>query len=86
MSEASPKSKDRTPVVFIIIAMDQGGSSRMRRQIVHKTTRANCDMLKAIKFAITSCNIIHYRSFHVRLRAIFGLIMHVLCANQRTNP
>ena len=45
----------------------------MRRQVVHKTTRANCNMLKVIKFAVTSCNIICYRSFRVRLRAICGL-------------
>jgi len=37
MSEASPKGKGRTPVVFIAIAMDQGGLFKMRRQIAHKT-------------------------------------------------
>jgi len=58
MSEASPKGKGRMPVVIIAIAMDQGGSSKMRRQLVHKTTRTNCNRLKAIKFAATSCNII----------------------------
>ena len=74
MSEASPKGKGRMPVVIIAIAMDQGGSSKMRRQVVHKTTRTNCNRLKAIQFAVTSCNIICYRLFAVRLRAICGFL------------
>ena len=31
---------------FIAIAMDQGGSFKMRRQIAHKTTRTNCHWMK----------------------------------------
>ena len=37
MSEASPKGKGRTPVVFIALAKDHGRSFKMRRQIVRKT-------------------------------------------------
>jgi len=37
MSEANPKGKGRTPVAIIALAMDQGGSLKMRRQDVCKT-------------------------------------------------
>jgi len=54
MSEASPKGKGRTPVVIIAIAMDQGGSPKMRRQIVHKTTRTKCNLSKLVYFCGSS--------------------------------
>jgi hypothetical protein len=34
--------------------MGQGASFKIRRQLVHKTTRTNCNRLEAIKFAATS--------------------------------
>jgi len=50
-----------------------GETNNLVKQLVHKTTRTNCNRLKAIKFAVTSCNIICYQSFRVRFRAICGL-------------
>ena len=84
MSEASPKGKGRTPVVIIALAMGQGGSSKMRRQVVHKITRTSCNVLKAIKFAATSrmlFTIDHSASAFVQYAGYAGFVLGD-CSNQ----
>ena len=73
--------------------MDQGGSFKMRRQLVHKTTRTNSNRNYPVHFVEYDSTINHYRSFRVRLRVICGLAMFdmmdstgVLLGNCRWKP